>query len=58
MLPLDILSPYACKDADATFQLYDKFKPLIDKNSKFSYVYEELLKSASKILFLRQNSFL
>ena len=56
MLPLDILSPYACKDADATFQLYDKFKPLIDKNSKFSYVYEELLKPATKALMYLEDT--
>lgn len=56
MLPLDILAPYACKDADATFQLYDKFKPLIDKNSKFSYVYEELLKPATGALMYLEDT--
>ena len=56
MLPLDILSPYACKDADATFQLYDKFKPLIDKNSKFSYVYKELLKPATEALMYLEDT--
>ena len=34
MLPSDILAPYACKDADATFQLYGKFKPLVDKSER------------------------
>ena len=29
MLPLDILAPYACKDGDATLQVYDKFDSLI-----------------------------
>jgi DNA polymerase I-like protein with 3'-5' exonuclease and polymerase domains len=50
MLPLDILSPYACKDADASFQLYTKFKPLVDKNPKFKTLYETILLPASKSL--------
>ena len=30
MLPVDILAPYACKDADGTFQLFNKFYPLVN----------------------------
>ena len=43
MLPMDILAPYACKDADATFQLYNKFKPLVDKSKEFNYLYNTIL---------------
>ena len=50
MLPLDILSPYACKDADTSFQLYLKYKPLVDKNPKFKVLYETILLPASKSL--------
>ena len=47
MLPSDILAPYACKDADATFQLYGKFKPLVDKSEEFTGLYENILKPAT-----------
>jgi len=50
MLPIEILSPYACKDGDATFQLYSKFKPIIDKNPKFTAVYQNILKPATRAL--------
>jgi DNA polymerase I-like protein with 3'-5' exonuclease and polymerase domains len=50
MLPMDILAPYACKDADATFQLYNKFKPLVDKSKEFNYLYNTILKPATKAL--------
>lgn len=50
MLPDDILAPYACKDADATFQLYKKFKPLVDKSKEFSTLYEQILKPATTAL--------
>jgi len=47
MLPSDILAPYACKDADATFQLYGKFKPLVDKSEDFSRLYDTILLPAT-----------
>lgn len=50
MLPSDILAPYACKDADATFQLYNKFKPLVSKSSEFSKLYNEILIPATYAL--------
>jgi DNA polymerase I-like protein with 3'-5' exonuclease and polymerase domains len=56
MLPIDILAPYACKDGDATFQLYNKFKPLIDKNENFSYVYEKLLKPSTMSLMYLEDT--
>lgn len=43
MLPDDILAPYAARDVDATFQLYKKFKPLIDNSSEFTKLYKEIL---------------
>ena len=50
MLPMDILAPYACKDGDATFQLYNKFKPLVDKSKEFNYLYNTILNPATKAL--------
>jgi len=47
MLPSDILAPYACKDADATFQLYMKFKPLVDKSEEFNRLYSTILLPAT-----------
>lgn len=50
MLPSDILAPYGCKDADATFQLYTKFKPLVDNSEHFSSLYNNILMPATKAL--------
>ena len=47
MLPADILAPYACKDGDATFQLYTKFKPLVDKSEEFTNLYTKILQPAT-----------
>ncbi len=47
MLPSDILAPYGCKDADGTFQLYDKFKPLVDKSEEFTNLYRHILMPAT-----------
>ena len=40
MLPAEILAPYACKDGDATFQLYGKFKPLWIKVRNSQTIYK------------------
>ena len=50
MLPVEILAPYACKDADGTFQLYNKFYPLVNENEKFNTLYETILKPATLAL--------
>jgi DNA polymerase I-like protein with 3'-5' exonuclease and polymerase domains len=50
MLPTEILAPYACKDADATFQLYHKFAPKVLENKYFSKLYNEILKPATTAL--------
>lgn len=47
MLPSDILAPYACKDADATFQLYLKFWPLVNKSEEFLGLYRNILMPAT-----------
>jgi DNA polymerase I-like protein with 3'-5' exonuclease and polymerase domains len=56
MLPIEILAPYACKDADATFQLYNKFKPIIDKNKNFKNVYYNILKPATRALMYLEDT--
>ena len=50
MLPSDILAPYACKDGDATFQLYRKFKPIVDKSAEFTKLYNGILIPATYAL--------
>jgi DNA polymerase I-like protein with 3'-5' exonuclease and polymerase domains len=56
MLPPEILAPYGCKDGDATMQLFEKFKPLVDKNPHFTKLYNELLKPAiMAIIHLESN---
>lgn len=50
MLPIDILCPYAQKDADGTYQLYTKFRPIVDKNERFSKLYNTILIPATKAL--------
>jgi len=56
MLPTEILAPYACKDADATFQLYHKFSDKVLGNKYFSKLYNEILKPATTALMrLEQN---
>ncbi len=56
MLPVDILGPYACKDADGTFQLYEKFKPLVANNQRFNKLYNDILVPATKSLMLLENN--
>jgi len=47
MLPTEILAPYACKDGDGTFQLYNKFQPLVVNSDRFSSLYDTILKPAT-----------
>lgn len=42
LIPWDIIKVYAAKDTDATFQLFRKFYPILIKNNKLKYCYEEL----------------
>ncbi len=50
MLPSEILAPYACKDADGSFQLYRKFKPLVDRSPEFTRLYNNILIPATRAL--------
>lgn len=55
MIPIEILAPYACKDGDATMQLFNKFYPLIQNNEQFRFVYENILKPATvALMYLEQ----
>jgi len=56
MLPVDILGPYACKDADATFQLHEKFKPIVENNQRFNKLYNEILIPATRALMVLEDN--
>lgn len=43
LIPFDIICKYASIDTAVTFELFRKFKPIIDKNAKLSWVYNKLL---------------
>jgi len=49
-IPFDIMVPYASLDAAATLELFEKFYPLVEKNSKLMAVYTELLKAGTDFL--------
>ena len=42
-IPFDIISEYAAIDTAVTFELFHKFWPVLQKNSKVLWVYNELL---------------
>lgn len=50
LIPIDILSEYAMKDGDASIQLYQKFKPLVESNPQLKNVYDTLLIPGIKAL--------
>lgn len=50
MLPPEILAPYGAKDGDATMQLFTKFSPKIWASEQFTFLYENILKPATKAL--------
>lgn len=56
MLPTEILAPYACKDADGSFQLYKKFKPKVDASKEFSSLYNGILKPVTRALVYLENT--
>ena len=43
-------STIRCKDGDATYQLYNKFMPLVEKSKEFVSLYNKILKPATKAL--------
>lgn len=46
----DVGLVHNCKDADATMQLYNKFKPIVDKSFEFTKLYKEILIPATYAL--------
>lgn len=50
MLPSSILAPYGAKDGDATFQLFVKFKPIVEASKEFSKLYNTILIPATRAL--------
>lgn len=50
LIPFDVIGKYAAKDTIATYQLYNKFVPLIVKSNELDYVYRGMLLPASKFL--------
>jgi DNA polymerase I-like protein with 3'-5' exonuclease and polymerase domains len=43
LIPFDIIAEYASIDTAVTFELFQKFWPIIQKNDKLRWVYENLL---------------
>jgi DNA polymerase I-like protein with 3'-5' exonuclease and polymerase domains len=43
LIPFDIISTYASIDSAVTLELHNKFKPLIDKQPKLKWVYDNIL---------------
>lgn len=43
LIPFDVISKYAAIDTAVTYDLYQKFWPIIQKNDKLRKVYEEIL---------------
>lgn len=56
MIPIDILSVYACKDGDGTMQIFHKFKPLVENNPNFADVYNNILIPATEALMLLEKN--
>lgn len=50
LIPFDIISNYAAIDTAVTYELYLKFKPIIEKNQKLKWLYDNLMMPG--ILFL------
>lgn len=43
LIPFDIISKYASIDTAVTYELFAKFRPILDANAKLSFVYYQLL---------------
>ena len=50
LIPFDIISNYAAIDTAVTYELYLKFKPILEKNQKLKWLYDNLMMPG--ILFL------
>lgn len=44
VIPFEVMVPYACLDTAITLELYYKFKEVIYKNEKLTWVYENLMR--------------
>ena len=43
LIPFDVISRYAAIDTAVTYDLFQKFWPIVQKNDKLRYVYEQIL---------------
>ena len=50
MIPWDIISYYGACDSDATIRLYHKFLPVIRKNPKINWVYNNIMMPGLELL--------
>lgn len=50
LIPFDIIKIYAAKDTGVTWELHNKFLPIIEKNTKLSWVYKNLLVRGTNFL--------
>jgi DNA polymerase I-like protein with 3'-5' exonuclease and polymerase domains len=50
LIPFDIMWPYACIDAAATLELYNKFEPILAKSPKIKSVYDNIMIPATLFL--------
>jgi len=50
LIPFDVISQYAAIDTAVTFDLFNKFWPLVQKNDKLRFVYEKLLVAGTLFL--------
>lgn len=50
LIPFDIISDYAAKDTGVTYELFEKFWPILQKNDKFRWVYRELMMNGTLFL--------
>lgn len=50
LIPFDIISKYAAIDTCVTFELFQKFNPILRKNDKLSNLYDKLLIPGSTFL--------
>ena len=50
LIPFDVMYPYAAKDTAATFLLHQKFRHIIQENTRLNRVYENLLIRGTKFL--------
>lgn len=50
LIPWDIISHYGAQDSDATIRLYHKFLPVLRKNAKINWVYDNIMMPGMELL--------